>query len=238
MQFNQKLIKDLKDGRVILYNEPKNPETALEIIVATGTSITWFDGQSTYYYKETSWMMYGYDRLDLLPKLPIVPIADFLLPEHTFKTCDWVRCKSTGREGKITAGEYDEKTGIVYYSIVGIGWADSRISQNDIEPATEFIIGQEYEFSDRIERGWVQGRLLAIIDDEYKYVARLHDNESPASWQQIRPIQPKVIERWINMSQSGNQVGKKCFESEMEARQHAPQSQNVFQVKLTGTYTI
>jgi len=195
MKLNSKLINQLAAGKIVLKNEPNNPETALDIIVATGKNRTWFDGRSPYYYKETSGMMYGCDRLDVLPKVPIVPISDFLLPEN-----------GTIAESQTFCG-----------------------SEN------QFEIGKCYEFSDDNEE-WSKGKLLAVVDHRDKYVVGFED--VVFGFEFARPIQPKEITRWINMSQSGNQVGKKCFESEMEACQHAPQSQNVFQVKLTGIYTI
>lgn len=102
----------------------------------------------------------------------------------------------------------------------------------------QFTVGEMYEFFNGIT--WHKGEFVTAVDGKTRryFLGILHNCTSEGMFEDIRPIQPVKIERWINISKSGNQVGKKCFASKMEACQHAPQSQNVFQVKLEGTYTI
>ena len=195
MRFNQKLIKQLAAGEIVLHINVAHIQATRGIITEIGNDPRCFLRYMPFYYREKSGMLIGCDMRDELPSRPIIPISDFLLPEN----------------GTITE------------------------SQTFCGSENQFEIGKCYEFSDDNEE-WGKGKLLAIVDHRGKYVAGFED--MVFGFEFARPIQPKEIERWINMSQSGNQVGKKCFESEMEACQHAPQSQNVFQVKLTGTYTI
>jgi len=240
MQFNQKLINDLREGKIAV-DDCKKKEMVKSILKETGLPIR-NENKHRYYYRNAfGTIVNNFESQGL----PIISIAAFLIPEPKFKIGQIVH--SCDGNFKILSMDYDDDTQLWFYKLEGVYLMEPEIELEPIngiitESATktgteqQFEIGKDYEFSDGED--WVKGKAVGTVDYEGQrnFIADIGGKLSV--FENIRPIQPKVITRWINMSQSGNQVGKKCFESEIEACQHAPQSQNVFQVKLTGTYTI
>lgn len=57
----------------------------------------------------------------------------------------------------------------------------------------EWEIGKEYEFSDE-DGECEKGRLLGIVDHEYKYIAFVKHLSFPIAYKHIRHIEPQVKE--------------------------------------------
>lgn len=254
---NEKLVKQLSAGEIVLYFNTGDLHLLREVLKASfpESRNDEASGKFKFYHRydlhKTDWNC-GNVVSDNYKNAPLIQISDFLLPEPKFKVGDWVRLSSgLKKEYKVLSFEFDDDVQLYFYKLSGCELMEAEIEliPGNINESTtkcgsenQFEMGKEYEIKyNTIDQEWIKGKLLAIVDhDTHKYVVTTEYIPYPAGCAIIRYIQPKEIkvERWINMSQSGNQVGKKCFESEIEACQHAPQSQKVFQVKLTGTYTI
>jgi len=113
---------------------------------------------------------------------------------------------------------------------------NGAINESATKTGTEqqFKIGKSYSFTDRDGIEW-QGKLLSVIDHKYKYIALIDGSDIPAAFDQIKPLQPRKVSRWINVCPDGR-VLRKSYETEQEARDKACQGgmADCRQVKLEG----
>ena len=237
MQFNQKLIKQLAEGKIALYARPDD-EYLNYILKAIGMPIT-IDLKHKYYYRNA----FGRIVNNFEPQgLRTIPISDFILPEPKYKIGDSVTILSDKDICKIIGIEYDEFNGFYYYNLKNEEYSDFTVFENLLHPVKtttlcgtqqQFIIGQQYEFS--VCNDWIKGTLLGIVDNQYKYIALVGTNKVPLAFDFIRPIQPRKITRWINVRPDGR-VLRKSYETEQEARNKACQGgmTDCKQVELKG----
>ena len=137
----------------------------------------------------------------------------------------------------------DDKREVVIYGSGGWDWyykhhADALYPASDfLQAEPQYEIGSEYEFQTSDGGAWNKGTLLGIIDHKCKYIASCGDNW-PYPYENIRPIQPRSITRWINVRESG-QVLRKSYESAEEAKEKAMQGgmMDCKQVELKGVIT-
>ena len=126
------------------------------------------------------------------------PASDFIRPEPKFKVGDHViinepNCPLRG-EAQVKERYQHPETGNWSYYVTDTLFG-TTISEEFLLPVEQYEIGKEYEFSmDGQPSPYFKGKLVAIINNEYKYVADVPDvSPIPVCFRHIRPIQPKEI---------------------------------------------
>lgn len=214
MKFNQKLIKQLAAGEIVL-DTCLNEEMAESILKATGLPVrNEHKYRYRYYYRNAFGTIVNNG---VHYELKAVPVSDFLLPEPRFKKGDIVILQSfkhtyvlltkemerlIGRQGVIVdVLPINENRGICYY-VLGWVWPESALKPDPLNGAIiesqtmcgsekQFMVGKEYEFSDGED--WVKGKAVGTVDYEGQrnFIADIGGNLSV--FEDIRPIQPKEI---------------------------------------------
>jgi len=237
MKFNKRLINDLREGRIVLHNEPKNPEVLKKVLkeaFPNDKTSPW--GNSNYYFHSNSIFYPVWGSCDNLPKahkLTVTPISDFPLPEPKFKIGDRVIHKESIGNNSFIVHHINwcpDLKDFCCYPEKGIGIAEFALV---LAPDPQFEIGKTYEFG--YAGSWFKGVLLAIHKDKYIADTSNGTNIQVDVYPRIRPIQPKPVkvERWANVYPDGGVSGW-LYTSEAEAKK---QGNSVCkQVKLEGTY--
>jgi len=107
--------------------------------------------------------------------------------KHNYLPYSYEMDKYIGEIGVINT--YNDSTGNV-----GVHFKDNFFyypaDQIEAHLVDEWVIGEEYEFSDcEPFSTWEKGKLLGIVDHKYKYITLLDGEDYPYSRLKIRPIE-------------------------------------------------